>query len=207
MSPHPKPPSIFLPHPIPLCCPRALTLSSLLHASNLNWSPIFSSVQFNHSVIYNSLRPHGLQHARVTCPSPTPGAYSNSCPSSLWCHSTNSSSVVPFSFCLQSFPASGSFPMSQHFASGGQSIGVSASVLSVNIQGWFPLGLPGLISLLSKESSPAPQFESINSLALSVLYGPILTSVHDYWKNYSFDYTTLLAKWCSCFLTWCLGLS
>ena len=83
MSPHPKPPSIFLPHPIPLCCPRALTLSSLLHASNLNWSPIFSSVQFNHSVIYNSLRPHGLQHARVTCPSPTPGAYSNSCPSSL----------------------------------------------------------------------------------------------------------------------------
>ena len=91
------------------------------------------------------LQPHGLQHARLPCPSPTPGACSNSCPLSRWCHPTISSSFVPFS-CPQSFPASGSFPMSRLFASGGQSIGVSASVLPMNIQGWFPLGLtnPGI---------------------------------------------------------------
>ena len=95
------------------------------------------------------VRPHGLQHARPPCPSPTPGVYSNSCPLSQWCHPTISSSVVPFSFPLQSFPASGSFPMTQLFASGGQSIGVSASalVLSVNIHDWFPLGWTGRISL------------------------------------------------------------
>ena len=100
----------------------------------------------------DSLPPHGLQHARLPCSSPTPGAYSNSCPSSWWCHPTISSSVVPFSFHLQSFLASGSFPMSQFFASGGQSIGVSASVsvLPMNIQDWVPLGLTGLISLQSK---------------------------------------------------------
>ena len=103
----------------------------------------------------NSLQPHGLQHARLPCPSPTPGAYCNSCPSSQWCHSTISSSVLPFSSCLQSFPESGSFPMNQFFASGGQSIGVSAStsVLPMNIQGWFPLGLTGLISLQPKRLS------------------------------------------------------
>ena len=97
----------------------------------------------------NSLLPHGLQHTRPSCPSPTPWACSNSCPLSRWCHPTISSSVVPFSSHLQSFPASGSFPMSQFFASGGQSIGVSAStsVLPMNIQDWFPLGLTGLISL------------------------------------------------------------
>ena len=108
----------------------------------------FSSVQFSRSVISNSLQPHGLQHARSPCLSPTPRAYSNSCPSSRWCHPTISSSVVPFS-CLQSFPASGSFQMSQFFTSGGQSIGVSAlaSVLPINIQDWFPLGW---ISLQSK---------------------------------------------------------
>ena len=98
------------------------------------------------------LQPHGLQHARSPCPSPTPRVYSNSCPLSWWCHPTISSSVVPFSSHLQSFPASGSFKMSQFFTSGGQSIGVSvsASVLPMNIQGWFPLGWTGLISLLSK---------------------------------------------------------
>ena len=96
-----------------------------------------------------SLWPHGLEHARVPCPSPTPGACSNSCPSSRWCHPTISSSDIPFS-CPQSFPASGSFPMSRLFTSGGQSIGTSASVLPMNIQGWFPLGLTGWISLLSK---------------------------------------------------------
>ena len=109
-------------------------------------------VHFSDSVMSNPLRPHKLQHARLPCPSPTPGAYSNSCPSHRWCHPTISSSVVPFSSHLQSFPASGSFPMSQFFISGGQSIGVSAlaSVLPVNIQDWIPLGLTGWISLQFK---------------------------------------------------------
>ena len=99
-------------------------------------SLVFSLVQFSHSVVSDSLQPHGLQHARLPCPSPTPGTYSNSSPPSRWCHPTSSSSVVPFSSCLQSFPTSGSFPMSQFFASDGQSIGVSASasVLPMNIQ-------------------------------------------------------------------------
>ena len=103
----------------------------------------------------NSLQPHGLQHTRLPCPSPTPGAYSNSCASRWWCHPTILSSVVPFSSRLQSFPVSGSFPVSQLFASGGQSIGVSASasVLSMNIQDWFPLGWTGWMSLQSKELS------------------------------------------------------
>ena len=113
----------------------------------------FSSIQCR-SVASDSLWPHGLQHARLPCPSPTPGACSNLCPSSRWCHPTVSSSVIPFS-CLQSFPASGSFPMSQFFESGGQGIGASASasVLPMHIQGWFPLGLTDLISLQSKEIS------------------------------------------------------
>ena len=112
----------------------------------------FSSVQFSRSVVSDSLWPHGLQHARLPCPSPIPRAYSNSCPLCWWCHPTISSSVVPFSSHLQSFPASGSFPMSQFFVSGGQSIGVStsASVLPMNIQDWFPLGWTGWISLQSK---------------------------------------------------------
>ena len=113
---------------------------------------ITSSVQFSLSVVSTSLQTHGLQHARLPCPSPTPGPSSNSCPSSWWCHPTISSSVVPFFSCLQSFPASESFPKSQFFASGGQSIGVSASasVLPMNIQDWFPLGWTGWISLQSK---------------------------------------------------------
>jgi len=116
-----------------------------------NWAH-FSSVQFSRSVVSDSLRPHGLQHTRHPCPSLTPGVYSNSCPSSWCCHPTISSSVVPFSSHLQSFPASGSFQMSQFFASGGQSIGVSAlvSVLPMNIQDWFPLGWTGWISLQFK---------------------------------------------------------
>ena len=114
---------------------------------------ISSSVQFSHSVVSNSLRPHGLQHARPPCPSPTPGVHSNSCPLSRWCHPTISSSVIPFSSCPQSFPASKSFQMSPLFASGGQSIEALASVLPMNIQDWFPLGLTGLISLLSKGPS------------------------------------------------------
>ena len=110
----------------------------------------FISVQSRHSVMSDSLRPHGLQHARLPCPSPTPGAYSDSCPSSRWCHPTISSSAVPFSSCFQSFLASGSFPRSQFFASGGQSIGISASVLAMTIQDWFPWGWTGWISLQSK---------------------------------------------------------
>ena len=119
-----------------------------LHTSILTQ---FSSVQFSRSVASDSLRPHESQHARPPCPSPTPGVYSNSCPSSRWCHPTISSSVVPFSSCPQSLPASGSFPMSQLFAWGGQSIGVSgsASVLSMNTQDWSPSGWTGWISLQS----------------------------------------------------------
>ena len=148
--------------------------------------------QFNCSEMSDSLWPHGLQPARLPCPSPTPKAYSNLCPLRRWCHPTISSSFIPFSSHLQSFPASGSFPMSQFFTSGGQSIGVSASasVLPMDIQDWFPLGLTGWISLQSRdsqESSPTPKFKSINSLALSFLYSPTLTSVHDYWKNHSLE--------------------
>ena len=133
----------------------------------------------------DSLRPHGLQHARPPCPSPTPGDYSDSCPLSWWCHPTISSSVIPFSFCLQSFQTSGSFQMSRLFASGGQNIGVSAlaSVLPMNTQDWSPLGWTGWISFSprdSQESSPTPQFKSINSSALSLLHSPTLTSIHDH---------------------------
>ena len=113
---------------------------------------IFSSVQFSHSVVSNSLWPHGLQHARPPCPSPAPRVYSNSCPLSQWCHPMISFSVVPYSSCPQSFLASESFQMSHLFASGGQSIGVSAStsVLPMNIQDWYPLGWTGWISLQSE---------------------------------------------------------
>ena len=111
-----------------------------------------NSVQFTCSVMFDSLWPHGLQHTRPPCPSPTHRVYSNSCPLSQWCHPTISSSVVPFSFCLQSFPASGSFQVSQLFTIGGQSIGVSASnsVIPMNTQHWSPLGWTGCISLQSK---------------------------------------------------------
>ena len=143
-----------------------------------------SSVQFSHSVVSDSLPPYALQHTRLPC-SPTHRACSNSCPSSRWCHPTISPSVVPFSSRLQSLPASGSFPMSHFFPSGGQSIGASASasVLPVNIQDWFPFnGLVGspCSPRNSQESCPTPQFKSINSLVLSFLYSPTLTTIHDY---------------------------
>ena len=126
---------------------------------------------FNCLVMSSSLQPHRLQHNRLPYPSSTPRDCSNSCPFSRWCQPTISSSVVPFSSCSQSFPASGSFPVSQLFPSGGQSIGASASasVLPMTIHGWFPLGLTGLISSQSKDShksSPASQFKSISSSAL-----------------------------------------
>ena len=144
----------------------------------------FSSVQFSLSVVSDSLQPHGLQHTWLPCPLPTLGAFSNSCPSSQWCHPIVSSSVTPLLLLPQCFPASGSFPMSQLFTSGGQSIAASASasVLPVNIQDWFPLRWTGLTPRSprdSQESSPAPQFKSTHSSAISLLYGPTLTSVHD----------------------------
>ena len=153
---------------------------------------MLSSVQFSRSAMFDSLRPHEPQHARPLCPSPTPRVHPNPRPLSWWCHPVISSSVVPFSFCPQPLPASGSFPISQLFAWGGESIGVSASVsvLPVNTQDWSPLGWTGWISLQSKDSqgsSPTPQLKITNSLALSFLHSPTLTSIHDHWKNHSLD--------------------
>ena len=132
----------------------------------LSLSCCFSKPQFllfSRSVVFSSLLPHGLQHARFPCPSPTPRACSNSCPLNRWCHPTISSSVIPFSSCLQSFPESGSFPISYLFTSSDQSLGASASVHPMNIKGWFPLWLTHLISLKSKLFSrifSIPQFET-----------------------------------------------
>ena len=139
---------------------QSLNISQFLH-----WDTeilCHSSAQFSHSVVSDSLRPHESQHARPPCPSPTPGAYSNSCPLNQWCHPPISSSLVPFCSCPQSLPASGSFPMGQLFASGGQSIGVSASasVLPMNTQDWSPLGWTGWISLQSKGLSSLLQHHS-----------------------------------------------
>ena len=152
----------------------------------------FSSVQFSCSVVSDSLQPHESQHARPPCPSPSPGIHSDSCASSPWCHPAISSSVVPFSSCPQSLPASESFPMSQLFAWGGQSTGVSSLSIIPSKE------IPGLVlqnGLVgspcsprdSQESSPTPQFKSINSSALSLLHSPTLTSIHDHWKNHSLD--------------------
>ena len=126
------------------------SFASFFFHTKSSTSCIFMLLLFSSSVMSNSLWPHGLQHARLPYSSPSPGVCSNSCPLSQWCHPTISSSDAPFSSCPQSFPALGSFPVSQLFPSGGQSTGASASVLSVNIQDWFPLGLAGLLSLLSK---------------------------------------------------------
>ena len=160
---------IFMSHTFPL-------ISSKLYIE------ISSSVQFSCSVVSNSLQPHGLQHARPPCPSPTTEAGSNSCPSSWWCHPTILSSVFPFSSYLQSFPASGSFPMSQFFTSGGQSIeaSASASILPMNIQDWFPLGWTGWISLQSKGllrvfSNTIVQKHQF----FGFLCSPTLISIHD----------------------------
>ena len=139
-----------------------------------------------------SLQPHGLQHARPPCPSRTPGAYSTSCPSTRWCHPTISSSVVPFSSCLQSFPASGSFLVSRFFPSCGLSIraSASASVLPMNIQDWCPLGWTGLILLLPEGlsrvfSSTIDEKHQLFGAQPSLWSNS--TSIHDYWKNCSFD--------------------
>ena len=165
-----------------------------IHFSIQDVNKLKNSVQLSHSVLSKSLQPHGLQHSRLHCLSLFLGVWSNSCPLSRWCHSTISSSVIPCSSCLQSFPASGLF---QRVGSSHQVAKVLElqlqhlpMVFPMNIQGWFPLGLTGLVSLLSRdsqESSLTPQFESINSLALSFLYSPTLTSIHGYWKNHSQD--------------------
>ena len=138
-------PSSFCPSFPPLPSLPPSLLSPQLCACT--YACMYVSIQFSLSDVSDSLRPYGLQHTRLPCSSPTPGVYSDSCPSSRWCHPTISSSVIPFSSCGQSFPASGSFPMTQFFALGGRSIGASASasVLPMNIQDWFPFGLTGLI--------------------------------------------------------------
>ena len=175
----------------PDCSLPGSSVHGIFQARVLEWGAIaFSkpSVQFSCSVMSDSLWPHGLQHARLPCPSPISGAYPNSCPSSWWCHPPISPSVVPFSSCPQSFPASGSFLVSQ-----------VARVLELQLQHqsfqwifrthflynwlvWSPCS-----SRDSQESSPTPQFKSISTLALFFLYGPTLTSIHDHWKNHSFD--------------------
>ena len=166
-----------------------------------NWNgrdachPSVQFSQFNCSVVSDCLRPHESQHARPPCSSPSPGVHSDSRPSSQWCHPAISSSAVPFSSCPQSLPASESFPVSQLFSWGGQSTGVSAlaSFLPRNPRADLQNGLVGspCSPRDSQESSPAPQFKSINSSALSFLHSPTLTSIHDHWKNHSFDYTDL----------------
>ena len=158
-----------------------------------------SSVQFSPSVMSDSLWPHESQHARPPCPSQTPGVYSNSCPSSRWCHPAILSSVVPFSSCPQSLPASGSFPVSQLFPWGGQSTGVSVQHQSFQ---WTPrtyvlqAGLVGspCSPRDSQESSPTPQFRSIKFSALNFLHSPTLTSIHDHWKTIALTSGLLLAK-------------
>ena len=170
----------------------------------------FLSVQFSHSVVSDSLQPHGLQHIRLPCPSPTPRACSNSCPLSWWCHPTISSSVIPFSPCPQSFPASEAFPMSQLFTSDGQSIGAlaSSSVLPMNTQGWFPLGLTGLISALQGTLKSLHQHHS--SKASILWYSTFIWSnshIHTWLREKSYLWLDkpLLANWCPCILICCLG--
>ena len=172
------------------CCKEQYCIGTW-NVRSMNQGKI-TSVQLGGSVMSDSLQPHEPQQTRPPCPSPTPGVYANSCPLNWWCHPTISSSAMPFSSCLQSFPASVSFQMSQLFAWGGQSIGVSAST---SVLQWTPrtdLLENGLVGSPcspkdSQESSPTPQFKSINSSVLSFLHSPTLTSMHDHWKNHSLD--------------------
>ena len=162
------------------------------------------SVVVVHLLSHVSLRRNKLQQARFPCPSLSPRVFSNSWQLIQWYYPTISFSVSPFS-CPQSFPVLGSFPMRQLFTSGSQSMGPLASFFPMNIQNWFNLGLTDLISLQSKGLSkvpPTPLFKKINSSVLSLLYGPTLTSIHDYWKNHSFDYTDLCRQH-FCFLIHC----
>ena len=159
--------SIHMPVFVPVWLyPFIPVLWYIYHAINF-YICYLSSVQFSHSIVSDSLPPHESQHTWPSCPSPTPGVYPNSCALSQWCHPTISSSVVPFSSCPPSLPASGSFPMSQLFTSGGQStrVSVSALVLPMNNQDWSPLGWKVRSPRDSQESSPTPQFKGINSSA------------------------------------------
>ena len=178
----------------------------------INYDYSVSSVQFSRSLVSNSLWPHDLQHARPPCPSPTPGDYPNWCPLSRWCHLTISSSVVPFSSCLQSFPASGSFQMSQLFASGGQNIGVSVST-SV-----FPMNTQGLIFRVDWLDTLAVQgtFKSLlqhHSSNASILWGSaffIVQLLHPYMttgKTIALTRRIFVDKLMSLFLICCLGWS
>ena len=156
------------------------------------YNGIFSSVQFSHSVVSDSLQLHESQHARPPCPSPTPRVHSDSRPLSPWCHPAILSSVIPFSSCPQSLPASESFPMSQLFEWGGQSTGISAlaSFLPKKSQGWSPSKWAGWMSLQSKGLSRIfsnTTVQNINFLVLSLLHSKTLTSIRDYWKNHSLD--------------------
>ena len=150
---------------------------------------------FSRSVVFDSLQPHGLESSRLPCPPLSPRVSSNSCPLGWWCYLTISSSAAPFSFCLQSYPALGYFPVSWLFTSGGQSIGASASasVLPMNIQDWFPLGLTCSSSLQSKGLSSIFSRTRIwkSQIFSAQPYGPTPIFVYDYWNNYSFDYTDL----------------
>ena len=153
---------------------------------------LISSVQFSHSVVSDSLRPHESEHARPPCPSSTPRRHSDSRPLSQWCHPAISSSVAPFSCCPQFLPASESFPVNQLFTWGGQSTGDSALASSFQRNPRGDLLQNGLVGSPysprdSLESSPTPQFKSINSSALSFLQSPTLTSIHDHRKNHSLD--------------------
>ena len=160
----------------------------------LFWCFLFGiiAIQFGCSVMSNSLRPHESQHARPPCPSTTPRVHSDSCPSSPWCHPAIPSSVIPFFSLPQSLPASESFPMSQLFAWGGQSTRVSALASVLPKKSQADILQNGLVGSPcgprnSQESSPTPQFKSINSSALSLLHSPTLTSIHDYRENHSLD--------------------
>ena len=173
---------------------------------------VISSIQFSRSVVSNALQPHGPQHARPPCPSPTPGVYSNSHPLSQWCHPTISSSVIPFFLCLQSFSASGSFLMSQFFPSGGQSIGVSASacpsnrysgLISFRIN-WFDLlAVQGTLKSLFQHPSSKASILQHSAFFMVQLSHPYMTSG----KNKALTIRAFVAKWCLCFLICCLGLS
>ena len=160
---------------------RSHTVQQHLYAHRFSWVTDMS----------DSLWPRGLQHTKFPCPSPTPRACSNTCPSSRWCHPTISS-FVPFSSCLQSFPASGFFPMNQFFPSGGQGIGISASAsdLPMNTENLFPLGWTGLISLQSRGLSRVFSNTIVQKhqfFSTQFFYSPTLTFIHGYWKNHSFD--------------------
>ena len=204
--------TIFQFIPSPLLPLITVSLFSISVSVFLFYKYKMWSVQFSHSVVSDSLWPHGLQHAKPPCSSPTPGVYSNSCPLTQWCHPTISSSVVPFSSHLQSLPASGSFQMSQLLASGGQSIIVSAStsVLPVNIQDWFPSGWASWISLLFKGFSrlftstivQKHQYFDAQLFFIVQLSHPYMTTG----KTIALT-TGTFAKWCLCFLICCLGWS